>query len=329
MLLSKIINIIDFGIISFYIVNLSIGFRYIMSVDNPKKNGKTILAILIVLAMLSAVLVVGVVVSQAKLTTKASTSGDLKFSGAAVVFPTVKELLGPFNADYPTITTSLNGTETTSNTRDGISDLIAGRANVAMASSVPTGDQYASAAQNGKTLFLTVVAYDSICIIVNPSNPIAQLTLAQIKGIFFDGTITDWSQITNGSKTGAIHVYALEAKTGTGSFFNKVVNDGASNNVNGTVLIDNAALITGTVINDTEGIAYSASGYVGSVAKSLVVNGIAPTQTSVLDGSYAFGRKLYLITDNAPVGAALVFMNFMLSQEGQDIVESTGLVRLI
>ena len=300
-----------------------------MSVNNPAKKGKAVLAVLIVLALISAALVVGVVVSQPKLATKGSTTGDLKFSGAAVVFPTVKELLDPFKADYPTITTSLNGTETTANTRDGISDLIAGRANIAMASSVPTASQYASAEQNGKTLFLTVVAYDSICIIVNPNNPVANLTLAQIKGIFFDGSITDWSQISNGSKTGAIHVYALDAKTGTGAFFNKVVNNGGSNNVNGTVLIDNAALITQTVINDSEGIAFSASGYVGTVAKSLVVNGVMPTQTSVLDGSYSFGRKLYLITDNAPEGAALVFMNFMLSQKGQDIVTSTGLVRLI
>ncbi len=49
----------------------------------------------------------------------------------------------------------------------------------------------------------------------------------------------------------------------------------------------------------------------------------------MLDGSYVFGRKLYLVTDNAPEGASLLFMNFMLSQKGQDIVESSGLIRLI
>ena len=300
-----------------------------MSETNPTTKGKAVVAVLIVLALISIALVAGVVVSQPKLSTNGAVSGDLKFSGASVMFPTVQALMGPFRADYPTITTALNGTETTANTRDGISDLIAGKANVAMASSLPTASQYTVAQQNGKNLFLTVVAFDSICIVVNSNNPVQKLTLAQIKGIFFDGTITDWSTITNGSKTGPINVYALDSKTGTGAFFDKVVNGGNTNNVNGTVMIGNAALITQTVINDTEGIAYSASGYVGTVAKSLVVNDVIPTQTSVLDGSYVLGRKLYLITDNAPEGASLVFMNYMLSQKGQDIVASSGLVKLI
>ncbi len=217
------------------------GNRYIMSRTNNATTGKAVIAILIVLALISTALVIGVAASQPKLSTKSAATGDLMFSGSAVMYPTVKALIDPFNQEYPGVTVSLNGTATASNQKDGITDFISGKANVAMASSTLTSQQMAAAQTAGKTPFLTVVAYDSICIIVNPSNPLSSLNISQIKAIFFDGTITDWSAITNGSKTGPIHVYALSAKTGTGSFFNKVVNAGAANNVNGSVMIDNAA----------------------------------------------------------------------------------------
>ncbi|KPQ43595.1 MAG: phosphate ABC transporter substrate-binding protein, PhoT family [Candidatus Methanoperedens nitroreducens] len=66
--------------------------------------------------------------------------------------------------------------------------------------------------------------------------------------------------------------------------------------------------------------------WINSDVKVVKVNGVAPTQQTILDTSYLLSRKMYMITDGAPVGLEREFISFILSEKGQNIVQKEGFI---
>ncbi len=280
--------------------------------------------------MVSIALVGMVVMTAPTLAKSDSLSGTIRVSGTPNMYNSMVDLKGLFASQYPGVTVQINGSATTGVTKDGINDLTYGRADIATAGVVPTSAEYAAAVAEGKDLYLTVVAYDAICVVVNPDNPLNGLTMAQIKSVFFTGNITDWSQLTGGAKTGPIHIYALDPATaGTAQFFNKVV-AGKSNAtyVSGTTIVGAVSAVGDSVITDPEGIAYCSYPFVDN-EKVLTVNDVTPVQATVIDGSYEISRKFYVITDGAPSEHIKAFINLMLSTAGQGKIRENGLIPVI
>jgi phosphate transport system substrate-binding protein len=186
------------------------------------------------------------------------------------------------------------------------------------------GDMHSALCEN-------VVALDGIAVIVNASNPVRELTRQQI-GEIFRGHITDWSAI--GGKSGPIHLYGRDEKSGTFDTFAALVLFGDKKAFSSEVKIqDNGDQIADAITSDTGGI-----GYVGlaqaqkRTVKPLQVSdgpgteSLLPSAFSVATEDYILSRRLYIYTPADATEWTRKYLNFALSQEGQKIVKQVGFV---
>jgi phosphate transport system substrate-binding protein len=253
--------------------------------------------------------------------------GTLNINGSAVMSPVMAKEAVAFNAAHPKADI-ISGQ---SSSGAGIRDLSLGSIDIATTSQLPKQTEYSLAQSNGKTLYLTVIAYDALNVVVNPANPVNDLSKDQLKEIFFTGTINDWSQVSNGKKSGKIHVYGADpALFGTASFFNQVISEnGSTPYVKGYNKIGSALDLQNQVINDPDGITYTSNNLITSQVKVLSINGFLPSQATVLDTTYPISRQLFVVTDGAPSGLAKEFINFLMSSKGQQIISDEGLFPIV
>ena len=176
-----------------------------------------------------------------------------------------------------------------------------------------------------------IIAKDGIAIIVHDDVGIDDLTKEQLKGIF-TGEIKNWSEV--GGASAKIEVVAREEGSGTRDAFNELTGvlgkDADGKNVDNTV---DTALIQGSTgaivqtVGATEhSIGYISLGSLNDSVKAVKVEGVAPGAATVLDGSYVVSRPFILITGRTLSVQAQAFIDFIMSPEGQSIVEKSGFI---
>jgi len=174
-----------------------------------------------------------------------------------------------------------------------------------------------------------VLALDGIAIIVHPSNPVKNLTLAQLADIF-SGTVTNWSQV--GGRAGTIAVNARDDKSGTWDFFNEAVLMKRDKTLAANAQrFEDSKKLSESVGSDPLGIGFIGLNYVGSnKVVALADTGVEarrPTLNTVRTEDYLLARRLYLYTAESPANPNVFkFIEFALSDAGQSVVENTGLV---
>jgi phosphate transport system substrate-binding protein len=169
-----------------------------------------------------------------------------------------------------------------------------------------------------------VVARDGIAIIVHTSNSITDLSTAQLKSIY-KGEHTNWKDL--GGPDAQIVVVGRDTASGTREFFHDHVMN-KEDFVSGMLEKASNAGVLETV-QDTEGaIGFVGLGYVDETVKAVKIDGVDPTVANVISGDYPVSRALYMYTDGQPTGLAGDFIDFILSSEGQAIVEEEGFVPL-
>jgi phosphate transport system substrate-binding protein len=178
------------------------------------------------------------------------------------------------------------------------------------------------------SLKTTTIAKDGIAIIVHKSNSVSHLSLVQIRGIY-NGTYTNWNQLGGTDKT--IVVYGRDSSSGTRDFFSSAVMKMENYTVSQHELNSNGAIQT--AVSQTEGaVGYVGLGFVDSSIKALKIdttNGqVEASVANVLNGKYPISRPLIMITKGSPVGLGKEFIDYILSAEGQKIVEEEGFVPL-
>ena len=171
-----------------------------------------------------------------------------------------------------------------------------------------------------------VIAKDGIAIIVHPDNPVTSLTLEQIRGIY-NGTYTNWKEV--GGPDEEIVVVNRDSASGTREFFWKHVMH--KEDFVATALEKNSnGAVKQTVSQTPNAIGYVGLGYLDGSVKALKIKKdgeeIEPTVENVLNGKYPIARSLYMITNGEPEGLVKDFIDFVLSEEGQKIVEEEGFV---
>jgi phosphate transport system substrate-binding protein len=172
-----------------------------------------------------------------------------------------------------------------------------------------------------------VVGLDGLAVIVNHSNPISALDVAQVAGIF-SGEITDWSQL--GGPSGAITIYARDDKSGTFDSFSSMVLLEKKLRADAKRFEDSNAL-SDHVAADPNGIGFIGLPYVrNSKALTLSDTGTQPKFPSpftVATEDYVLSRRLFLYSPAVPNHPwTLNFVEFVLAAEGQEIVEQVGFI---
>ena len=164
-----------------------------------------------------------------------------------------------------------------------------------------------------------IVAWDGIVPIVHPSNPVKNLTIAQLKDIF-TGKVTDWGNV--GGKKGSIIVLSRDTTSGTHEVWSeRVLNQEpvvAAAQLRGT-----SEAVLENVASEPNAIGYDGIDYVEGNArvKSVSVDGVKASAVAVSDRSYKIARPIYMITRSNPNALVVEFLDFMLSAEGQALVK--------
>lgn len=169
----------------------------------------------------------------------------------------------------------------------------------------------------------TVLAYDGIAIIVNPENPVNDLSLATIAKIY-TGEIANWSEV--GGNNGEIVIIGREAGSGTRDGFESIT-DTEDTCKYRQELTSTGDVIT-TVAQNPNAIGYASVASVKDTVKALTVDGIAATEATIKDGSYVVQRPFVLVTksDAALSEAAQKFFDYITSADANEIIVSAGVV---
>lgn len=217
----------------------------------------------------------------------------------------------------------------------GIAAMINGTVEIANASRAMKPEEIAAAEQNGITPVEFAVARDAIAVVVHPSNPVDQLTLQQISGIYTRKT-TNWQQV--GGEDRPIVLLSRESNSGTYVYFlENVVRMGDKDSdllfSPDTLLMPSSEGISVEVRHNPNAIGYDGLGYVTHDQKMIAVardaSGpfVLPSVESVNDGSYPISRLLFMYTAGEPEGQIGEYLTWILD-EGQAIVPKLGFVPL-
>ncbi|HEX2961717.1 MAG: phosphate ABC transporter substrate-binding protein [Ignavibacteria bacterium] len=196
----------------------------------------------------------------------------------------------------------------------GIQSANSGAAQVGMADLVQLPDE-------AKGLTSVIVARDGVAIVVNPKNPITNLTTDQVRDIF-NGKITNWKEV--GGQDAPITVVSREAGSGTRSSFEKII--GNIQLKKDALIQDSNGTIRETVSNDPNSISYLSHGLVNEKVKPLTLDGIQPTVDNIVGGSYKLSRPIFLLVKGEPKGEIKNFIDYILSPEGQKTIKDNGLL---
>ncbi|MBP1910044.1 PstS family phosphate ABC transporter substrate-binding protein [Methanolobus bombayensis] len=206
----------------------------------------------------------------------------------------------------------------------GIAALIDGEVEIAMASRKIKDSEIENAQANGINPVEHIIAWDGIAVVVNPENPVTELTFEQLKSIY-DGSVSNWADV--GGEDLAITVITRDSSSGTYGYFQE------------EVLLDEEyrqdALVqpaTGAIVQEvgqnTGAIGYIGYAYLDETTTALALDGgdgfVEPTPENIMAGDYPLARPLHYYTDGEPTGLAEEYIDYVMSSTGQDIVSEVG-----
>lgn len=170
------------------------------------------------------------------------------------------------------------------------------------------------------------VGKDSVAIVVNGANSINGLTMDEVSKIFA-GEIANWKEI--GGEDGKIRVLTREDGSGTREVFEKYVLKPSLREISKEASVKPSnGEVRATVKTDDKSIGYLSLGYVDPSIKALKIDGVEATVENVLAGSYPIVRTLYLVTKGEPDKLESEFLDFVLSDRGQEVVEDMGYISI-
>ncbi len=240
--------------------------------------------------------------------------------GSTTVLPIAQKAAEVFMDKNPQAQISVRG----GGSGVGIASLIDGSCDIADSSRSIKENELNKAVANGRNPKAHVVAMDGICVIVHPSNNIKALTKKQTKDIY-TGRISNWMQV--GGKDSKIVVVSRDTSSGTFEAFSELVLN--KDKVRPDALMQASNQAIASIVGKTPGaIGYIGLGYLTSSVKAVEVDGVAASKETVLSNKYPIARPLFMYTNGAPKGLTKEFIDFIVSSEGQKLVEEDGFVGL-
>ena len=243
----------------------------------------------------------------------AALSGTVSTNGST----SMEKVIGALSEQFMTDNSGVSVTYDATGSGAGIEAASNGSADIGLSSRALKDEEKVSG------LVGTTVALDGIAVIVNPANKVADLTVEQIAQIF-TGEITDWSQL--GGEAGTISCIGREAGSGTRDGFESITK------TKDACKMDQELTSTGAVIEAVAGnpnaIGYASLSALKDTVKAVTVGGVACTEDTVLDSSYAIQRPFVFVTkDSAALSAqAQAFFDFATSAAANDLIRAAGAV---
>jgi phosphate transport system substrate-binding protein len=208
----------------------------------------------------------------------------------------------------------------------GIAALINGTTDICEASRPMKDKEKEDAkAKRGAAVVEIPVAVDGLAIYLNSANPIRELTLDQIKGIY-TGKITNWKDV--GGKDGKIIAYSRENNSGTYAYFKEHVL--ANEDFHPSIqTLPGTSAVTNAVAKDPKSIGYGGIAYAKGIHHAMVKKdesspAVEPSMENVLSAKYPISRYLYWYIAGEPTGEVKKLVDWVLGPEGQKLVQEVG-----
>lgn len=235
-----------------------------------------------------------------------------------------------YQVDHPNVRISVTG----GGSGTGIASLVNGTVDIANASRQIKSEEIDQAKSNGVEPVEHIIARDAIAVIVNPENPVHELTLQQISDMY-SGKISNWSEVGGEDRpivrlsretNSGTHVYFLETVLRLGSKEDKTLFS------TDTLLLPSSEGIIAEVRQNPNAIGYDGLGYVPKDLKMIAIaeeDGgayVLPSIATVNDKTYPIARDLYMYTNGEPTGVIKEYLDWILSADAQQIVADLGFV---
>ena len=242
-----------------------------------------------------------------------TTGGTVSTDGST----SMEKVIGALGESFMEANSGTTFTYNPTGSGSGIQAVSEGRCDIGLSSRALKDDEKASGLKE------TIVALDGIAIIVNPQNPVKDLTLEQIAKIY-TGEITNWKDV--GGEDAEIVLIGREAGSGPRDGFESITETKDACQYR-QELTSTGDVIT-TVSQNPNAIGYASLAAIKDSVKALTVNGVAPTEATVKDGTYLVQRPFVLVTKE---GAALSetaqkFFDFATSADAASIISAAGAV---
>jgi len=165
-------------------------------------------------------------------------------------------------------------------------------------------------------------AIDGIAVVVNQENPVVRMNRSQIIDIF-SGKVNNWKALR--WKDRGINIYTRDASSGTREvFWKKALSKGKI--AKAANFVKSHGAMKSSISMDPYGIGYISVGYLDDTVAPVSLDGISPTLQNVRNGEYEIARGLYMNTKGEPAGLTRLFVDYILSKEGQKIVAEKGFI---
>jgi len=165
-------------------------------------------------------------------------------------------------------------------------------------------------------------AIDGIAVVVNPENPVVRMNISEIMDIF-SGKLNNWKEL--GWKDRETNVYTRDASSGTRKVFWKkaLKKDEISKTAN---FVKSHGAMKSAISVDPYGIGFISVGYLDDTVAPVSLDGVFPSLENVRKGNYSIARGLYMNTKGEPSGLTRLFIDYIMSKEGQKIVAEKGFI---
>lgn len=276
-----------------------------------KKNIK------LILLTLCATLSIGLFVGCGNKDTNNSSgiTGTVSISGSTSVEPIMEKLKEAFEEKNGGVTIEVQGIGSGA----GIKNAMQGVSDIGMSSRDLKDEEKGSLKE-------TTIAYDGIAVIVNPSNKMSNLTVQNIKDIY-TGKITNWKELGGDDKP--IVAISREEGSGTRDAFQELVGYKSEQLMKNAQIASGSGNIATSVASNENAIGFVSFDSLNSNVKAVKVNDVEATPTNVLAKTYKLSRGFLLVNQDGKLSnAGKALIDFILSDEGQSIVEKAGAIKL-
>lgn len=241
-------------------------------------------------------------------------SGTVNTDGST----SMADVMAAFQESFGDIQPGVTINYTASGSGSGITNVLAGTVDIGLSSRALTDEEKAEGAVEN------IVALDGVAIVVHPENTAAtSLTIEQIAQIY-TGEISNWSEL--GGADAPIAVIGRDAASGTRGAFEEIV--GVEDACVYTNEYESTGEVIGSVAGNPNAIGYASLSAVDDTVSAVQVNGVAPSEATVADGSYEIQRPFVMVTKEGTElsPAAQAFLDWAMSADAADEVEAAGCV---
>ncbi|RUL48191.1 phosphate ABC transporter substrate-binding protein [Lysinibacillus antri] len=275
----------------------------------------TLLKVKMTLLILSVLAILSACTSNGNNSTDVSNEqhSTISISGSTSVGPLAEKLAHKYS-ENENVNIEINQIGSSA----GITNAINGVSEIGMSSRDLKEEETASG------LHEVVIAYDGIVVVTHPSNKVKDLTIDQVKQIF-TGEVTNWSEL--GGDDMEIVVVSREDGSGSRDAFQEIVDYSSGELVRSSIIASGNGNIKTTVANNKHAIGFISFEYIDDTISTVDINGVEATAENVLQQKYSLSRPfLFVYKEGKLTEGGQQFIDFILSEDGQQIVAEAGAI---